>query len=296
MKGYKIFDSNWMCRGFQYEVGKTFEEDLKPECGKRGFHFCKSLQDCFGHFAYSEDENPKIAEVEAIGEIDSHKDGLNFCTNKIKIVRELDWLEVLSTVNNGEFSSALFNEGKGNSGSGNTGNNNSGYMNSGFSNTGSQNHGFCNTGNANIGSDNSGDINKGKFNSGNRNEGERNSGYCNTGNDNVGTSNKGNGNVGDLNVGDKNMGSNNIGNRNFGDFNLCSNSGGCFNTKPQKIYLFNKLSTWTFEDWVNSRAYKIIEELGIIKRSLTDEETEIIKSIPNFDKEIFEKIMGIKIG
>ena len=39
MKGYKVFNSDWTCRGFQYEVGKTYEEDVKPECCERGFHF-----------------------------------------------------------------------------------------------------------------------------------------------------------------------------------------------------------------------------------------------------------------
>jgi hypothetical protein len=34
MKGYKVFDPDWTCRGFQFEVGKTFEEDVKPECCK----------------------------------------------------------------------------------------------------------------------------------------------------------------------------------------------------------------------------------------------------------------------
>ena len=41
MKGYKVFDSNWTCRGFQFEVGKTFEEDIQPKCCDRGFHFLK---------------------------------------------------------------------------------------------------------------------------------------------------------------------------------------------------------------------------------------------------------------
>ena len=27
MEGYKVFEPDWTCRGFQYEVGKTFEED-----------------------------------------------------------------------------------------------------------------------------------------------------------------------------------------------------------------------------------------------------------------------------
>lgn len=26
MRGYKVFNSDWTCRGFQYEVGKTFKE------------------------------------------------------------------------------------------------------------------------------------------------------------------------------------------------------------------------------------------------------------------------------
>ena len=32
VKGYKVFDPDWTCRGFRYEVGKTFEEDVMPKC------------------------------------------------------------------------------------------------------------------------------------------------------------------------------------------------------------------------------------------------------------------------
>lgn len=28
IKGYKVFNSDWTCRGFQYEVGKLFEEGI----------------------------------------------------------------------------------------------------------------------------------------------------------------------------------------------------------------------------------------------------------------------------
>ena len=45
MEGYKVFEPDWTCRGFQYEVGKTFEEDVTPSCCNRGFHFCKELKD-----------------------------------------------------------------------------------------------------------------------------------------------------------------------------------------------------------------------------------------------------------
>ena len=39
MEGYKVFEPDWTCKGFQYEVGKTFEEDVTPSCCNRGFHF-----------------------------------------------------------------------------------------------------------------------------------------------------------------------------------------------------------------------------------------------------------------
>lgn len=47
IKGYKVFESDWTCRDFQYEVGKVFEEDVKPKCCDRGFHFCENAADCF---------------------------------------------------------------------------------------------------------------------------------------------------------------------------------------------------------------------------------------------------------
>jgi hypothetical protein len=36
MEGYKVFEPDWTCRGFQYEVGKTFEEDVTPSCCNSG--------------------------------------------------------------------------------------------------------------------------------------------------------------------------------------------------------------------------------------------------------------------
>lgn len=40
MKGYKVFNSDWTCRGYQYEVGKTYEIAESPKCCKVGFSFC----------------------------------------------------------------------------------------------------------------------------------------------------------------------------------------------------------------------------------------------------------------
>ena len=37
MKGYKVFNSDWSCKGFQYEVGLIYEMAEKPKCCSWGF-------------------------------------------------------------------------------------------------------------------------------------------------------------------------------------------------------------------------------------------------------------------
>ena len=271
VKGYKVFRPDWTCRGFQYEVGKTFEEDVTPDCCNRGFHFCEKAADCFSYYDFN--SNNKVAEVIALGDIDT--DGTKSCTNKIQIVREIPWQEVLTIVN-----------------------------------TGKDCTGLCNTGNRNTG---------------NRNTGNRNTGDWNTGNRNTGNRNTGNRNTGDWNTG----------NRNTGDWNKSSFNNGCFNTIEPKIMLFNKPSDMTYRDWLNSDARYLLNQIPkdvvewIWSNNMTDEEKEqypeykttggypkvldesecgqiwwgslserqknIIKSIPNFDAEIFEQCTGIKV-
>ena len=293
MEGYKVFNPDWTCREFQYEVGKTFEEDVTPSCGNRGFHFCKELKDCFNYAPFDPDN--KVAKVIALGEIDVSLSDSRCCTNKIQIVEEISWEDVLRIVN----------LGKGNTGWGNNGNRNSG--------------------NNNDGHDNSGCKNCGCDNSGNRNYGNRNSGYDNRGDDNSGHDNRG----------DDNSGNHNNGNDNSGDWNKTNFSNGCFNTEEPKIFLFNKPSDWTYRDWFNSNARYLLRLIPsnnvewIRSDRMTDEEKEqhpeyevvggylkildesecgqlwwdslseryknIIKAMPNFDKEIFEDVTGIKI-
>ena len=67
MKGYKGFDKNLKCRGFQFEVGKQFEEE-KAECCNTGFHYCQNPLDVFSYYAPA---NSRYCEVEGKGIIDS---------------------------------------------------------------------------------------------------------------------------------------------------------------------------------------------------------------------------------
>ena len=120
MKGYKVFNPDWTCKGFQYEVGKTYETDKPVKLCAQGFHFCKKAADCFNYYSF--DSNNKVAEVVAHGDV--VEDGDKSVTNKIEIVREIEWHELLEIVNMGK--------------------NNTGYNNTGYSNTGNWNTGDLN--------------------------------------------------------------------------------------------------------------------------------------------------------
>ena len=120
MKGFKVFNSDWTCRGFQFEVGKTFTEDVTPVCCDRGFHFCTKAADCFKYYDFNPDN--KVAEVEALGDIDTNNDDSKCSTNKIHIIREITWQEVLDLVNLGKACTGLCNSGNRNSGNRNSGN------------------------------------------------------------------------------------------------------------------------------------------------------------------------------
>lgn len=155
IKGYKVFGPGWICdpagTPFQYAVGETYEMEEVPIVCERGFHFCERAVDCFNYYGF--DPKNKVAEIEALGDIDS--DGSKSCTNKIHIIREIPWQEILD----------LVNTGNGCTGMGNSGNWNSGDRNSGNWNSGNWNNGNWNSGNRNSGDWNSGDRNSGDWNS-----------------------------------------------------------------------------------------------------------------------------------
>ena len=166
VNGYKVFNSDWTCRDKQYSCPGTFEEDVKLDVCHHGMHFCKKAVDCFNYYSFS--SSNRVAEVVAYGEV--REKGNKCCTNKLKIVRELSWYEVLDVVNTGENCT-----GKGNSGNWNTGNYNDGHRNSGDDNSGN-----WNSGNYNSGSYNSGDCNIGNWNSGDWNKINYSNGCFNT--------------------------------------------------------------------------------------------------------------------
>ena len=126
VKGFKAFDKNMQCRGMQYEVGKEYTMEEKPIPCERGYHFCKSVSDCYNYYEMS--ENTRMCEIEAFGEV-ATDDEIKFCTNGIRIVAEIE--NPRETSNSGSSNSGYRNSGDRNSGDSNSGDWNSGDRNSG---------------------------------------------------------------------------------------------------------------------------------------------------------------------
>ena len=152
VKGYKVFNPDWTCKSKQYTCPGTFEENVNPSVCNVGMHFCKNAADCFRYYDF--DPNNHVAEVIAHGTVAEGED--KCATNKLEIVREIPWGEVLEIVNTGKACTGRCNSGDCNSGDCNSGNWNSGNRNSGN----------CNSGNCNSGNWNSGDWNKTSFSNG----------------------------------------------------------------------------------------------------------------------------------
>lgn len=125
VKGYKVFNPDWTCKGKQYTCPGTFEEDVNPSVCNVGMHFCKNAADCFRYYDF--DPNNHVAEVIAHGTVAEGED--KCATNKLEIVREIPWAEVLEIVNTGKACTGRCNSGNWNSGNRNSGNWNSGDWN-----------------------------------------------------------------------------------------------------------------------------------------------------------------------
>ena len=92
------------------------------------------LSDCCRLLHYNFDSSNKVAEVIAYGEV--RTDGDKSCTDKLEIVREIPWDEVLRIVNIGKNCTGRCNTGNRNTGDWNTGDWNTGDWNKSSFNTG----------------------------------------------------------------------------------------------------------------------------------------------------------------
>ena len=278
VKGYKVFQPDWTCRDFQYEVGKTYHHEGSIGLCSSGFHFCERLVDCFNYYSFNPEN--KVAEIVATDEVIKGDD--KSVTNNIEIVRELSWNDVLNLVN-----------------------------------TGKGNTGFCNSGDCNSGDCNSGDWNSGNRNSGDRNSGNRNSGDRNSGNWNSGDWNSGDWNSGMFNACNHANGLFNTKSPKISMFNKQTKmTYEEFQEKYPEAYNLLYYSRFRLTQWICEcdmtpeekeahpeykvqegylKTYTYKEACQSMWEGFSKTERNKIKKLPNFDKNIFKEITGIEV-
>lgn len=69
---YKGFNKDLQCRGYQFEIGKTYEHKGKVEACGSGFHACECPFDVFGYYSPA---NSRFAETVSFGTTDREEGG-----------------------------------------------------------------------------------------------------------------------------------------------------------------------------------------------------------------------------
>lgn len=102
---YKAMDKNMMCRGKQYEVGKTYHED-KADCCHAGMHACENPLDVLHYYPLK--DSPRFFEVECGGNVDKSREDSKLACTELTVKGEVNFAGLVkATVN------AVFNRVKG---------------------------------------------------------------------------------------------------------------------------------------------------------------------------------------
>ena len=90
---YKGFDESLKCRGYQYEIGKTFEHDGAVKACESGFHACEYPLDVFSYYPPS---SSRFAIVKMYGETSKDGDDTKIASAKITIETEIKLPEMIN--------------------------------------------------------------------------------------------------------------------------------------------------------------------------------------------------------
>ena len=87
MKAYKGFDKNMKCRGFQYQEGETYHEEIADLCHS-GFHACEMPLDVLRYYALGDGSIYREVELDEVSK-SSLNDDTKVCAKTIKIGAEI---------------------------------------------------------------------------------------------------------------------------------------------------------------------------------------------------------------
>ena len=85
--GFKGFDKDLKCKGFQYEVGKTYTHDSAVKLCSTGFHFCENPWDTLSY--YPIENGNRYAQTEAQGVTDEREKDSKRVSSVLAIKAEL---------------------------------------------------------------------------------------------------------------------------------------------------------------------------------------------------------------
>ncbi|MEX4476572.1 hypothetical protein MY960_09540 [Haemophilus influenzae] len=89
---YKGFNQDWTCRGYQYEIGKTYEHKGDVKACKSGFHACEYPLDVLSYYSPAVS---KFAVVKMSGETSKDSDDTKIASAKITIETEINLPEMI---------------------------------------------------------------------------------------------------------------------------------------------------------------------------------------------------------
>ena len=88
--GVKGFNSDWTCRGFKYEVGKTYKLNDLPIICNRGFHFCISPAECITYYGLLNDSKyALVVAKDALIDVSRDKFSAKVASDTIEIVCDI---------------------------------------------------------------------------------------------------------------------------------------------------------------------------------------------------------------
>ena len=102
---YKAMDKNMMCRGKQYEVGKTYHED-KADCCRAGMHACENPLDVLHYYPLK--DGPRFFEVECGGNVNKSGEDSKLACTELTVKGEVNFAGLVKAAVN-----AVFNRVKG---------------------------------------------------------------------------------------------------------------------------------------------------------------------------------------
>ena len=85
--GFKGYDKNLQCRGFQYEIGKTYEHEGEAVTCESGFHFCEYPLEVFGYYPPADSRYTEVTG-EGCADNSGQKD-TKVCASKLTIGAEI---------------------------------------------------------------------------------------------------------------------------------------------------------------------------------------------------------------